>query len=115
MLAVLLAGTMAQTQVDLNRQALDACGRADAAMNAQYRITMTAMKRIDAGGPASGGPPGYAATLLASQRAWIAYRDATCAVEGYGFRGGSAEPMERSACAARLTRERTTWLKAQTR
>lgn len=100
---------------DLNQRELDAWGRADAAMNAQYRVTLAAMKRIDADGPAPDHNPGYAQTLLASQRAWIVYRDTTCVVEGYGFRGGTAEPGERSACEARLTHARTVWLKAQTR
>ena len=113
-LLILVALTGAQTQADMNRHALNDWNRADAAMNAQYRITMAALKRMDAD-PAPDNNPGYAATLLASQRAWITYRDATCVVEGYGFRGGSAEPAERNACEARLTRARTAWLEAQTR
>ena len=113
--ALLAAAAPAQTQADMTAQASRAFARADAAMNAQYRTTMAAMKRIDADGPAPDNRPGFAATLLASQRAWLPYRDATCVVEGYGYRGGSAEPAERSACAARLTRDRTAWLKAQTR
>ena len=115
LIAVLLAGAPVQTQADVNQQALADWARADAAMNAQYRATMAAMERIDGDGPAPDNNPGFAATLRASQRAWVTYRDTTCVVEGYGFRGGSAEPGERSLCEARLTRERTAWLKAQTR
>ena len=111
---ILLAAASMQTQADMNQRAVNDWGRADAAMNAQYRITMTAMKRMD-GDPAPGPGPGYAATMLASQRAWLAYRDADCLVEGYGMRGGSAEGAERTFCMARLTRARTAWLKAQTR
>ncbi|WP_174297644.1 lysozyme inhibitor LprI family protein [Sphingomonas bacterium] len=111
---MLLAGAPIQTQADLNQRALDAWGQADAAMNAQYRVTMAAMKRLD-GDPSPDNRLGYAAAMLASQRAWLSFRDADCVVEGYGMRGGSAEPAERSFCMTRLTRARTSWLKAQTR
>jgi uncharacterized protein YecT (DUF1311 family) len=44
--------------------------------------------------------------LLASQRAWITFRDAECEWQGFAARGGSMEPMLVSMCAAKLTRER---------
>jgi len=66
------------------------------------------MKRRDADGA---GRFGYAAATLASQRAWLAFRDAQCAIEGGEYAGGSMQPMVRSGCLARLTRERTAQLK----
>ncbi len=112
LLAMLLTGAPVQTQADVNQQAVTEWGRADAAMNAQYRDTLAAMKRSDAAS-ASDGRPGHAAALLASQRAWLAYRDADCVVEGYGMRGGSAENAVHKFCRARQTRARTAWLKEQ--
>ncbi len=44
--------------------------------------------------------------LLASQRAWIAFRDAECIWQGYEAHGGSLEPMIVNVCSARLTRDR---------
>ena len=49
---------------------------------------------------------GYAKALLDSQRAWLAYRDAQCVLDGFGSRGGSMEPMLVSGCKATMTNER---------
>lgn len=48
----------------------------------------------------------YADALLASQRAWIAFRDAECEWQGFEAHGGSLEPMLVAGCLARLTRDR---------
>ena len=48
----------------------------------------------------------YADALLASQRAWIVFRDAECAWQGFEAHGGSLEPMLVAGCEARLTRDR---------
>ena len=44
--------------------------------------------------------------LIASQRAWIVFRDAECSWQGFEAHGGSLEPMIVNGCSARLTRER---------
>lgn len=80
--------------------------RADAALNAQWKVTMAAMKRRDREDQL-----GYADALLAAQRAWLAYRDAQCVIEGYEMRDGSAQPMLVAGCKATLTRQRTKQLK----
>ena len=49
--------------------------------------------------------------LLASQRAWISYRDAQCELEGFSMRGGTAEPLMVSSCLETLTKQRTEELK----
>ena len=72
-----------QSQADLNRQSEQAAAGADAAMNAQYRQTMAAMKTLDAyKAPDATTGPSYQNALLAAQRAWLAYRDAECVVRG---------------------------------
>ncbi len=48
----------------------------------------------------------YADALLSSQRAWIAFRDAECAWQGFEMHGGSGEPMLVNGCMARLTKQR---------
>lgn len=96
-----------------NTADLNACAgadwqRADAAMNAQYRATLAKMKEADAHPqPDATTGPTYAAALLASQRAWLAFRDAECVSEGYRYRGGTMEQLEVLGCKATLTRART--------
>lgn len=96
---------------------------ADAELNAQWKITASIMKARDTGMEADFGPinpvtpredaaarmaySGHFQTLLEAQRAWLAYRDAHCRLEGYAFLGGSAQPMIVSGCLATLTRQRT--------
>ena len=48
--------------------------------------------------------------LRASQRAWIAYRDATCDVEGALYEGGSFASVAYSDCHRQLTTDRLDWL-----
>lgn len=52
------------------------------------------------------GNGGYLDALMASQRAWLAYRDAECAWQGFEARGGSMEPMLVNACLAEKTQAR---------
>lgn len=96
---------------------------ADAELNAQWKITAAIMKERDTGMEADFGPinpvtpredaaarmayTGHFQTLLEAQRAWLAYRDAQCRLEGYSFFGGSAQPMIVAGCLATLTRQRT--------
>ena len=56
--------------------------------------------------------PGYFATLLAAQRAWLSYRSQQCLLESFEMRGGSGAPMVHSLCMSRITRERTGQLKS---
>ena len=102
----------AMAQIELNACAYKEYERADAAMNAQWKITAARMKAIDADFDRSqDNRPGYFDTLLAAQRAWLTYRDKHCASEGYTMRGGSAEPMVISGCQTQLTDARTKQLK----
>ena len=48
----------------------------------------------------------YADALLASQRAWLSFRDAECAWQAMEMHGGSGEPMLLYGCQARLTQQR---------
>ena len=56
--------------------------------------------------PSGASFPSPRPTAAASQRAWIAFRDAQCAFESSAMEGGTAAPLLFSGCAAQLTRER---------
>src|SRR3546814_19934501 len=102
-----------QYQVEMNFCAQQEDERADAALNVQWKKTSAAMKKRDRDPYQSDdNRPGYMATLLDAQRAWIAYRDAHCESAGYVARGGSMEPMLVSGCMAELTEQRPAQVKA---
>ncbi len=102
--------------VQLDRSTLaDWVGRADAAMNVQWKLTLAAEHQRDkdyAEVPRGDTRPTYGDALLAAQRAWLKFRDSECEVEAYAVRGGSMEPQIAAECEARLTQERTKQLAA---
>ena len=100
------------TQMEMTYCAEQDFAEADEQLNAQYKVTRQAMKDWD--GDAMDGLGSAADALLASQRAWLAFRDAQCAFYGYQARGGTMEPMLIYGCQAELTRQRTQQLKEQT-
>lgn len=95
----------AMAQQEMNFCAAQDYEEADAALNDAYRQARAAMKGLDAN--LSAGDRGAEAALLAAQRAWLPYRDAACASEGWLMHGGSAEPLVVYGCLATLTRQRT--------
>ena len=114
LLVILMAQALScanpQTQMAMTACAGEASTRADAAMNAQWKLTLAAMHKQDQAAAGAASPtagPSYADALLASQRAWLQFRDTECRVEGYAARGGSLEPMLYSDCVKRLSVERT--------
>ncbi len=101
-----------QYQQEMNWCAAREFEKADAALNAQWKVTSAAMKERDAELDRTYDErPGHFDTLLAAQRAWLTYRDEHCASEGYWARGGSMEPLLVSTCRTKLTEERTQQLK----
>ncbi len=44
--------------------------------------------------------------LVTSQQAWIQFRDAACDFSSSRYAGGSLEPVRRTDCLTRLTRQR---------
>ena len=108
--ALLASGAAAQTQAQMNDTANADRHRSDNAMSRQWATTYGAMQRRDAAVGTRGGGFGYAAALLASQRAWLRFRETQCVVEGGEFAGGTAQGMTIALCHARLNRERTAQL-----
>ena len=97
-------------QQEMNYCAVQDYRKADGALNAQWKMTYNFMKSRDDADTSRGGGFGYAAGLLAAQRAWLKYRDTECVIEGGEFAGGTLQPMVQSLCLADLTRQRTTQL-----
>jgi uncharacterized protein YecT (DUF1311 family) len=89
-----------------------AARRADAAMNAVWKRLLPQMRQADAhpddpDDPALRKEPGYAQSLVAAQRAWLAWRDQECRIESYEWRGGTMQSYSENECMEILTRERT--------
>lgn len=103
-LAAVPAG--AQTQAQMTRTAEQEYKTADAAMTREWNATNAFMKRRDGADRSRGGGFGYAGSLLASQRAWLKYRDSQCVIEAGEFAGGSMQAMARFSCLADLSRAR---------
>ena len=100
----------AEAQVELTYCAEQDWLAADADLNTAYAAARKRMQGIDADLEAD--QRGAADYLRDGQRAWVTFRDATCAAEGYAMHGGSAEPMVIYGCRARLTEQRTADLEA---
>lgn len=98
------------TQAEMNDCAIADWQAQDAVLNDAYAEAMALLQAWDADLPEN--LRGGADKLRAGQRAWITYRDAACAAEGYAMRGGSAEPLLVYGCMARLTEERAQDLQA---
>ncbi|MBW6526823.1 DUF1311 domain-containing protein [Sphingomonas sp. RHCKR7] len=111
LLALLATPAAAQTQAQMNQQAGAAYQRADAQMTQAWRAFYAEMKKRDAADTSRGGGFGYAAAALASQRAWLPFRDRQCVLESGEFAGGSLQHMAQLQCLAKVTRARTQQLK----
>lgn len=103
----------AQAQIEMNICAGRDYQAADVELNAAYKATMAAARRMDEQAREMGEHyVGAVDALKRAQRAWIGYRDGQCELAGFEARGGSMEPMLVSGCLADLTRKRTAELKA---
>jgi uncharacterized protein YecT (DUF1311 family) len=96
-------------QQDMNFCAEKDFEAADAELNAAWKDARKTARDLD--DELMDELKGADKALLAAQRAWIAYRDRQCELEGFEARGGSMEPMLVSGCMAELTRARTKQLK----
>jgi len=90
--------TNASTQMEMNTCAAQQYQAADKTLNQTYQ---TAIKRAAAP---------QRDLLKKAQQAWIALRDADCALIGSGTEGGSVQPMIVNQCLAEKTNEREAYL-----
>jgi uncharacterized protein YecT (DUF1311 family) len=102
-----------QSQMMMNMCAARDFEIADRELNAAYREAIAGARAEDAELDRASDPrPTSEAVLREAQRAWAAFRDAHCTLQGYQeARGGSMEPMSYNVCRATLTRERTAQLR----
>ena len=84
-----------QTQTEMNHCAGQMYEVADAALNETYNEVRS---HLDEAGQAQ---------LVATQRAWIAFRDAECTFRSRGVEGGTIYSMIYSGCLTTLTEQRT--------
>jgi uncharacterized protein YecT (DUF1311 family) len=89
----------AGTQKQLSECAYEAFLAATAEYSAAYKALSDKLAKDDV------------RQLQRTQKAWMAYRTATCDFEARGVQGGSAAAMVQWQCAARYTRVRTSELK----
>ncbi len=120
-LAMLLAAAASNCGDKDNQTAMNMCqaevaARADDEMNRVWKQVYPAMQREDRSydRPKLEGArePGYAAALLASQRAWLTFREAQCRIESYEWRGGSMQALRESQCRTDVTLARIRQLRA---
>jgi uncharacterized protein YecT (DUF1311 family) len=95
----------AQTTREMRHCAAQDYERADIELNAAYKAAQRSMRRLDQDLPED--LKGASNALLQAQRAWIPFRDAACAAEGFQFRGGTFEPLMILTCMTHLTEQRT--------
>ncbi len=91
-----------QTQSDMTQCAALDFEKADKALNELWPKVKGQAEGFDK----EAGKTEYADALLASQRAWIGFRDAECTWQAMEMHGGSGEPMLLYGCQARLTQHR---------
>jgi len=91
----------ASTQAAMNQCEAASYDHADAELNATYKTALARLKTDKA----------QHQRLVAAQRAWIAFRDAECALATGNADGGSVYPMLMAQCMADLTTRRTAALR----
>lgn len=97
----------------LNICAANAAQAADYEMNLAWKRVVTDMKRRDTQiDRKTDREPGFFDTLLASQRAWLTYRDKQCLLASFEMRGGSGAAQIYGGCFHELTRARIAQLNA---
>jgi uncharacterized protein YecT (DUF1311 family) len=93
-----------QTQADMTICAGKDYEKADKQLNVDYQKLRKLLVERDKAADADG--KGAADALVTAQRAWVAFRDANCALSGFQARGGSMEPMLISSCLAEMSTKR---------
>lgn len=85
-----------QTQAEMNICSFDEFQAADAELNAAYQEVL---KRLAGGADRT-------KLIIASQRNWIAFREAECKFKSHGVETGSVHPLIINHCMTNLTQDR---------
>ncbi len=104
--------TNAASTFEMNRCADDLLHDADARLNATYKMALRAVPEM--AGDAPYDAKSWERSLRASQRAWLAYRDAECKNHSAMFwTGGTGATVDILGCMTTKTKERTEELKGR--
>lgn len=98
----------AQTTADMVTCADRDYKAADKELNEVWRTTLSVVEQAQ---KLEGGTVDLVGKLRDAQRAWIAFRDAECALEAAQVAGGTMEPVVKITCLHDLTTRRTADLK----
>jgi uncharacterized protein YecT (DUF1311 family) len=79
---------------------------ADKLLNKVYQAALKSFKGSHAGQPPSSDSRESSKRLMASERAWVAYRNADCSLQGVTMLGGTGESLVISDCFYLLTKNR---------
>ncbi len=99
------------TQLVMNICSYEAYQAADEDLNLAYQLARNSLQQIDDDIANADDKKGVI-LLRDAQRAWIIYRDKSCAAEGHMYSGGSIRPLIENTCKESLTRQRTEELRA---
>ena len=99
------------TQLVMNICSYEAYQSADEDLNLAYQLARGSLQQIDDDIANADDEKGVI-LLRDAQRAWIIYRDKSCAAEGHMYSGGSIRPLIENTCKESLTRQRTEELRA---
>jgi|688.fasta_scaffold372832_1 uncharacterized protein YecT (DUF1311 family) len=95
----LSVSVFAQSQLDMNDDAIRAYEKADKELNLVYKQVIGTMSELDK------------TTLKTDQRKWIKIKESSCKKEAAEYEGGSMYDMIYYDCLARKTKKRITELK----
>ncbi len=84
----------------------DADAAADRLLNAIYRSNVEQLKKAAPSDDERASNQETLKRLVASERAWIAYRDADCDLQGTEMLGGSGESLVIVDCVLSMTKQR---------
>ena len=87
--------SFSQNQTEMNEEAFNAYSLVDKNMSATYQLIL-----------ANFSTKNEKDLLIASQKAWIVYKEAHCKSIANGYEGGSMQPMIYNSCMESITNER---------
>ena len=90
----------AQTQMEMNQQAVDQYKKVDLQLNKVYKQLLSLTKDQK-----------QKSLLIKAQKAWIGYKEGHCNYEESFYEGGSMQPLVYYTCLQEVTEERIKQLK----
>ena len=86
--------SFAQTQAEMNQQAINEYRTADSVLNVTYKNVMLYLTG------------NQKKMLLSAQRSWVKFKIAHCETVALSYEGGSIQPLVKYSCLTEVTNER---------